>query len=127
MPRVGLRLLAGEFAICRLAAGDPVPAWAGSAVYSGVIRTAAELSIACPAAQVPAGVRQEGGWRILEFEGPFPFTQTGILSSVLAPLATAGVSILAHSTFDTDFVFVKSAQLEAAVQALTEAGHDVRR
>jgi hypothetical protein len=127
MPRVVLQLLAGEYAICRLAPDEPVPAWAGSVVFSGVIRVAGELSVVCPSAQVPAGIRQESGWRLFKFQGPFQFSETGILSAVLAPLATAGVSILAQSTFDTDYLFVKATQLEAAVQALAAAGHTVQR
>jgi hypothetical protein len=127
MPRVVLQRLAGEFAICRLGPDEPVPAWAGSVVYACVIRTPAELSITCPVAQVPAGVRHEGGWALLQFQGPFQFGETGILSSVLAPLATAGVPILAQATFDTDYLLVKASQLEAAVQALVAAGHSVHR
>ena len=125
MPRVVLQLLAGEFAICRLAPNEPVPPWAGSAVYFGQVRTADELTVICPAAQVPAGVRQEAGWRLFKFQGPFEFSETGILSGVLAPLAAAGVVILAQSTFDTDYLFVKAGQLDAAIRALGSAGHTV--
>jgi hypothetical protein len=127
MPRVALDLLAGEYAICRLDPSEPVPAWAGSGAYSSVIRTDGELSVVCPSPQVPAGVRSEGGWRLFKFEGPFGFAETGILSAVLAPLAAAGIAILAQSTFDTDYLFAKAGRLEAAIQALEKAGHTVRR
>lgn len=127
MPRVVLQLLAGEFAICRLAPDEPVPAWAGSVVFNSVTRTAGELSVTCPAVQVPAGVRSEGGWRLLKFRGPLAFAETGILSAVLAPLAEAGVTIVAQGTFDTDYLFVKAGQLEVAVRAVETAGHMVQR
>jgi hypothetical protein len=127
MPRVVLQLLAGEYAICRLAPDDPVPPWAGSAVFGAHLRTADELSILCPAAQVPPDVRQERGWRLFKFQGPFAFTETGILASVLTPLAAAKVTILAQATFDTDYLLVKAGQLDAAIQALEAAGHAVRR
>ena len=74
-----------------------------------------------------AGVRAEPGWRLLELAGPFGFAETGILASILDPLARAGVGILAVSTFDTDFVLVKDEALEAAIAALEEAGHQVTR
>jgi len=127
MPRVTLQLLAGEFAICRLAPAEPVPAWAGSAVFSAGLRTRDELCVLCPAENVPVGVKHERGWRILALAGPFAFTETGILASVLTPLAAAGVSILAQSTFDTDYVWVPAGQLDAALQALAAAGHAIRR
>lgn len=126
MPQT-LTLVPGEFAIARLAHDAPVPSWASSLVYSAVTRTAAELSVVCPAGQVPADVRHERGWALFVLAGPFAFTETGVLSSVLAPLAVAGIGILATSTFDTDYVFVKQAQLEAAIAALEGAGHVLRR
>lgn len=134
MPLV-LQLIAGEFAVCRLPASEPVPAWAGlghhrlgdggSALFSSVTRTPDELSIICPAGQVPAGVKHEAGWRLLKFQGPFAFAETGILSSVLAPLAAAKIGILATATFDTDYVMIKSAQLGEACRVLQAAGHKI--
>lgn len=126
MPLV-LQLLPGEFAVARLAADAAVPTWAESPVFSAVTRTADELSILCPAAQVPPGVTHERGWALLKLQGPFAFTLTGILASVLTPLAAAQIGILATSTFDTDYLFVKQEHLAAAVRALDSAGHVVRR
>lgn len=126
MPQVVLQVVAGELAVCRLPAAAAVPAWAGAAVFSSVTRTADELSIMCPAAQVPAGVKHEAGWRLLKFAGPFDFGVVGILASVAAPLAAAGISSLAVATFDTDYLLVKADRLDAVVQALTAAGHTVR-
>ena len=121
-----LQLIPGEFAVCRLPATEPVPAWAGSAVFSSVTPTADELSILCPAAQVPAGVKHEAGWRLLKLQGPFAFTETGILAAVLAPLAAARIGILATATFDTDYVLVKAARFEEACGVIKAAGHAVR-
>ncbi|MBA3496674.1 MAG: ACT domain-containing protein, partial [Gemmatimonadales bacterium] len=43
------------------------------------------------------------------------------------PLADAGLSIFAISTFETDYVLVKAADLEPAIRVLERAGHQVRR
>ena len=126
MPLV-LHVLAGEFAIARLAADAPLPDWAHSPVFSATTRTAGELSILCPAAQIPADVKHERGWRLLKLRGPFAFTETGILAAVLAPLAAERIGILALSTFDTDYVLVKTAELDAAVRTLRDAGHTIER
>jgi uncharacterized protein len=120
-----LQVIAGDFAICRLPASEPVPPWAGSAVFSSVTRTAGELSIICPAEQVPAAVKHEAGWQLLKFRGPFAFTETGILASALAPLAAAKIGILATATFDTDYLLVKTSRLDDARKALEAAGHAV--
>jgi len=50
---------------------------------------------------------------------------TGVLSSFLRPLADAGISIFAVSTFDTDYVLVKSEAQELALAALRAAGHEL--
>jgi hypothetical protein len=121
-----LQLSPGEFAICRLPTDASIPPWAHSAVFSSITRTPDELSIICPATQVPADVKQEAGWRLLKFAGPFAFTETGILASVLAPLAVANISILATATFDTDYLLVKGSQLPDARRVLEAAGHEFR-
>ncbi|SPE28283.1 conserved hypothetical protein [Candidatus Sulfopaludibacter sp. SbA3] len=118
-----LLLHAERMAICRLAGGEPVP-WACGGFYS-VTRAARELSIVCVEAGVPAGVRCDRPWRLLEVEGPLDFGLTGVLASLAAPLAEAGVSIFAISTFDTDYLLVKEESLQKAVEALQAAGHKV--
>lgn len=126
--REGLRLsvLDGRMGVCRLAPDSPIPAWATSGGLSSITRTTDELSVACPEASVPGDVRCEKGWRVLKLEGPFEFSEVGVLSSVATSLAGAGVSIFAVSTYDTDYVLVKGEKLDRAVTALREAGHAVR-
>jgi hypothetical protein len=123
---LSLQLIPGKFAVCRLPASQPVPAWAGSSVFSSVTHTADELSVICPAAQVPAGVKHEAGWRLYKFQGPFAFTETGILAAVLAPLAAAKIGILATATFDTDYLLVKAERLADVHRVLKTAGHTVK-
>ena len=93
------------------------------AVFS-ITRTADELSVVCESKYVPGSVKSEKGWRCFKLEGPFPFTMTGVLASVLEPLAKARVSIFAVSTYDTDYVMVKEKQLGKAEKALRAAGHN---
>jgi hypothetical protein len=122
-----LTLLKSTFAVCRLGADDAIPAWALSgAGFASVTRTAEELSIACEQQLVPPEhERVERGWRALKLEGPIPFEQTGVLCSLISPLADAGVEIFAISTFDTDYVLVKTAKLERAIESLRAAGHTI--
>lgn len=85
--------------------------------------TSQEVSIVCPETQVPEGAAHEGDWACLKLEGPFPFSETGILSSFIQPLAEHAIPIFAVSTFDTDYVLVKQAWVERAVEVLQGAGH----
>jgi hypothetical protein len=121
-----LRLLEGRYAVCRLDPGENVPAWAGAGEFHSVTRTADELSVVCAESAVPAGAKCESGWLVFQVEGQLEFALTGILVAVAKPLADAGVSIFAVSTFDTDYVMVKEENLEKSVRALAGAGHGVR-
>jgi hypothetical protein len=115
---------AGELAIARLGPEEPVPDWAASAAgFVSITRTNEELSIVCSVEYVPEDVRSEGGWTSLKLVGPFPFDQVGVLASIVGPLAEDGISVFAISTFDTDYVLVKTARLDAAIAALERAGH----
>ena len=127
-PDVALRLsvLDERLAVCRLEAGSEIPPWATGAPFFCVTRTPDELSIVCPEACVPAGITREPGWRAFKVEGPLDFGLVGVLSSVAAPLAESEVGILAIATYDTDYVLVQASQLDIAVAALRERGHEVR-
>ena len=52
------------------------------------------------------------------------FALVGVLSGIFAPLAHAGVSVFALSTFDTDYVLVRETDLKHARQTLAAAGFD---
>lgn len=67
----------------------------------------------------------EGPWRALRVQGPIMMTLIGVVAALANPLADAGISIFALSTFDTDYILVHEPDLAAAVGALTEAGHVV--
>ena len=117
-----LRILSGEFSVWRLAPDAPLPPLDFSSFLS-ITRTPDELSIISSTTDVPAGARAEAGWRCLKVEGPLAFEMTGVLASLSAPLARAGVPIFVVSTFDTDYVLVKAEDLEKACSALRGEGH----
>lgn len=113
--------------VARLAPDAPLPDWLPDQPWYSVTRTVDELSIVCESRLVPAGVSSNDGWRLLRVEGPLDFSLTGILHRITAPLAAAGISLFAMSTFDTDYVLVKERDLEDAAARLMESGLIVRR
>ena len=131
MKRLVVDLRPGDYAMARLPASS-LPAatglfeLAGSAMVS-LTRTPDEISVVCPTEFVPAAEQVDSGWRLLTVRGPLEFTLTGIMAALSGALAAAGVSLFALSTFDTDHVLVKAADLSRAIDALTEAGHEVHQ
>jgi hypothetical protein len=69
--------------------------------------------------------RDYGNWRSFRIDGEFGFYEVGILLQILEPLADAEVPIMTLSAYHTDFVFVKTSNLQKAVEALRSAGHGV--
>jgi len=121
-----LRVLPDQLAVCRLDPGSDLPGWFPSDGLRSISWTQEELAIVCAESAVPADVESEPGWRAFMVEGPLDFGLTGILLQLAEPLARAGISIFALSTFDTDYVMVKGSALEEAERALVESGHRIR-
>ncbi len=124
MPQTRLRLtvLDDRLAVCRLVPDAALPDWLSwTGGLTAVCRTAEELSLVCREDELPEGVRAERGWRAFKVGGPLDFALTGILAGLAAPLAEAGISIFAISTFDTDYLLVRAADLERAREVLAKS------
>ncbi|MFM8775189.1 MAG: ACT domain-containing protein [Actinomycetota bacterium] len=113
--------------MCRLPVSAPWPTPTSTSGFWSVTRTSDELSIVCPQEATPVGaaVMVEPDWRVLEVEGPLDFSMVGVMARITASLADAGISVFVTSTYDTDYVLVRSAAVERAIEALRSAGHEV--
>lgn len=125
MTTIRLRALPGEYAVCRLPADAAVPGVPDAAELYALTRTRDELSVVCRFADAPQGALVERGWRALGVLGPLDFALTGILAGIARPLAEAGVSVFAVSTYDTDYVLVRADALDVALELLRDAGYEV--
>jgi hypothetical protein len=96
------------------------------APWYSITRTEDELSIvARDGLELGAGER-EPGWSCLRIEGVLDFSLVGVMAGIAKVLADADVSIFAISTFDTDYLLVRTARLQAAKAALTASGYRVK-
>ncbi|MFD2422591.1 ACT domain-containing protein [Amycolatopsis pigmentata] len=128
MKRLAIDVQPGVYAVAKLDPGAPVPPGLfspGAGGFVSVTRTTEELSVICPESEAPAGAAVEAGWRLLTVRGPLAFTLTGIMAALANELAAAGIALFALSTFDTDHVLVKAADLPRAAATLRAAGHEV--
>lgn len=123
--KLAFRRLAGRYAIVRLPADSAVPGWANPGEFTSVTRTREELSIVCPTENLPPDVTSPHRWTCLNLQGPFPFSMTGVLLSFIEPLSRNQIPIFAISTFDTDYVLVQEEHVQAALNFLRQAGHEL--
>ncbi len=115
-----LVVLPEKLAVCRLDADSQIPDWAIKSAFFSITKTLDELSIVLIDNDVPAEIKAEKYWRSLKVQGPLDFALTGVLVSLIAPLAEARISIFALSTFDTDYILVKEERLEESIKILSQ-------
>lgn len=124
-----ISLLPYRLAILRLESDADIPGWTFQSRFFSITRTPDETSIILPQEEIPAqesaGIPIERDWRIFMVHGPLPFSMIGVLEALAVPLAQAHVSIFSLSTYDTDYILVKDADLEKARLALLGAGHTI--
>lgn len=124
-PRTGIAmtLLDEPFCVLKMKEGTPLP--------EGVVffaRTGEENSLVCQERFAPdTALQRENGFRTLKIDGPLDFSLVGVLAGVTDALMRSGVSVFAVSTFDTDYLLVRSDSLQAALSALSGAGYTVRK
>ncbi len=125
--KLTLTLLEGAYSLVKLDPYAGIPTWAVRGEFWAVTRSGADVSVVCATDAIPDGVESTHGWRTLQLEGPISFAQTGILDSVVEPLSHAGISILAVSAYDTNFVLVRDEDIERATATLLGVGHTIHR
>ena len=123
--KLTLRLLDGNYGVCRLTLGGEFPQWALTGNFYSITKTSEELSVVCAQQDIPEDILCERDWRILKVEGPLDFSLVGILSSVSRVLADNHISIFAISTYDTDYILVKDKDAKEAVHALRGNNYNV--
>ena len=114
-----------RLAVVKLLPDASVPPWAQRSEFSSITRTPAELSIVCEIRLVPSDLARPEAWIRLEVDGPLPFSLVGVLAALTVPLAEAGVSVFPIATHDTDHLLIRAREEQHAVDALTDAGHEI--
>ncbi len=91
-------------------------------------RTGDEVSVVCPIDMVPENtLERDDGWRAFRIAGQLEFSMVGVLAGISSVLADAGIPIFVVSTFDTDYILVKTERFDETLRVLSEAGYAVDR
>ncbi|KAA8494110.1 hypothetical protein FVE85_4085 [Porphyridium purpureum] len=123
--------LQGAYAVARLPADAPLPAgMLDGAGFRTVSRTSDELSVVAPEQDVlrtgPTELlKVELGWTIFKIEGPLNFAETGIVAGLAGTLASIQVPLFVVSTYDTDYILLKTDHAPRAAAAWEASGHSL--
>lgn len=118
-----LSVLQGLYTIHRFGAEDRIPARIFGSDFFSISKSADELSIVCNTSIHLNSDKSESGWACIKLSGPLAFGLTGILADIATVLAKVDISLFAVSTFETDYILVKSENLIAARAALQSSGY----
>lgn len=113
------------YAISKLDKYDKIPAWINFDSFFSITNTDEEFSIVCEEKFVPKNIISDLGWNILKIVGPLDFSLVGILSNISSILAKEGISIFAISTYDTDYILVKSDKIDQTIEVLKRSDYEI--
>ena len=118
-----LSVLSETLTIHKLSADFLIPEEILKSNYYSVSKTENELSLVCSEVIEVQSLQSSKGWKCIKLKGPLDFNLTGILAGISDILAQANISIFANSTFDTDYILVRSQDLYSARNKLSKAGY----
>ena len=141
--RLTIEQLPQRLAVYRQPPDQPIPSWAkpagadkrdgaklaGAGVSGGFVSittTPDETSILIDQRCLPEDVVAERDWCPFKVRGPLSMHATGILASIVGPLARASVPVFVVSTAMTDYVLVRQQDLSETIITL-ERHHTLAR
>ena len=118
-----LTVLSETFMIHKLSPDASTPEEILKSNYYSISKTENELSLVCSEKIEVQSLESTKGWKCLKVKGPLDFNLTGILTGISDILTQGNISIFAISTFDTDYILVRSQDLSSARKKLRNAGY----
>ena len=89
-------------------------------------KTDEEISLVCKSEDTPEEtIERDDGWKGFYIQGVLDFSLIGILSKISGILAQNKIGIFAVSTFNTDYILVKSENFERALKILAGERYEI--
>ena len=118
-----LQRLAGDFAICRIGSIGDVDF---TREYIFLAITPDEISLVCESDSVPQNtIAHEPGWKALKVCGVLDFALIGIIAKISGILAAVQISLFAISTYNTDYILIKSENFDRGIRELVNNGYSI--
>jgi len=118
-----LSVLSETFTIHKLSPDALIPEEILKSNFYSVSKTENELSLVSSEVIDVQSLQSSKGWKCIKVKGPLDFNLTGILASISDILTRGNISIFAISTFDTDYILVRSQDLSSARNKLRKADY----
>ena len=119
-----LKILDNKLKVVKLKANEIVPEIVFKQKFYSITKTDDELSIVLDEDINIISNIVEYNWKAIKIVGTLDFALIGILSKISTILAQTEISIFAISTYNTDYILVKTDKLEKAVKVLEQNGYE---
>jgi len=120
-----LQIIDGDFSICKV---DNVKEIDFSDKFMFFAKTYDEISLVCKTSKLPAKfISVEYGWNVLRVVGNLDFGLVGIVANISNVLAQAQISIFVVSTFNTDYILMKSGDFSRGISVLESNGYNIKK
>lgn len=118
-----IKVIKREFSICKVDSLDKIDF---SDKYCFVGKTDEEISVICSTKHAPQEtISRSDGWRAFRLQGQLDLTLIGVLSALTDILARNKIGLMAVSTYNTDYVLVRAADLEKALLLLEDQDYKI--
>ena len=116
-----LKKLEYDLTVCKVEAITDIDM---TADFFFIGKTDEEMSLVCKTNDVPKNTTErDDGWKGFRIQGVLDFSLIGILSKLSGILAENNIGIFAVSTFNTDYILIKTENYEKALSVLSAEGY----
>lgn len=118
-----LQIINGDFSICKVAKMEDVDFSQELLFFA---KTPDEISLVCESEYIPPKTLEvEHGWKALKISGILDFGLVGVVAKISNILADIGISIFVISTYNTDYILLKSESFVRGLRELVRKGYIV--
>jgi hypothetical protein len=123
--KIVFELLDNEYSVYKFSTGCQPDKSIFDNDFISITKTKDEISVVAISGSLEHFDKKEDGWKVLKVSGILDFSLIGIISKISTILANSGISIFVISTYNTDYIMVKTEKLRDAIKVLEENGYDV--
>ena len=119
-----LEVIDCDFTICKI---DNINQVDLTQEFVFLSKTPDEISLVCETKTVPPGtIKSVPGWKAIKILDTLDFSMVGVLSKISAILANSDISIFVVSTYNTDYILIKSENFDKGIHVLKHNGYTVQ-
>lgn len=120
-----LELFQGNYAVCNLENNVSSPIFVDTDDFYYITNIKNNLSLICLDKNLPEDINTDKEWKILKILEPISLYLVGIINKIEKIMKDARINIFEVSTFENDYILIKSKDLEYACRALTCNGYEI--